>query len=64
MEEKATAKDTRARVIEGNSSANLVQKKNFQSHKFKNKNKFEGKGKFDGKNKVSQSTNFKKKTDK
>ena len=64
VEEKARAKDTRARVVEGNSSANLVQKKNFQSHKFKNKNKFEGKGKFDRKNKVFQSTNFKKKTDK
>jgi hypothetical protein len=42
----------------------VVQKKNFQSHKFKNKNKSEGKGKFDGKNKASHSTNFKKKTDK
>ena len=47
VEEKARAKDTRARAGEGKSSANLVQKKNFQSHKFKNKNKFEGKGKFD-----------------
>ena len=37
VEEKARAKDTRARGIEGGSSANLVQKKNFQSHKFKNK---------------------------
>ena len=64
MEEKARAKDTRARDFEGGSSANVVQKKNFQSHKFKNKNKSEGKGKFDGKNKASHSTNFKKKTDK
>src|SRR6266540_2119377 len=63
VEEKARAKDTRAQVVEGNSSDNLVQKKNFQSHKSKNKNKFEGKGKFDGKNKASQSTNFRKKTD-
>ncbi|KAK1629707.1 hypothetical protein QYE76_004022 [Lolium multiflorum] len=64
MTEKARAKDTRARDFEGGSSANVVQKKNFQSHKFKNKNKSEGKGKFDGKNKASHSTNFKKKTDK
>src|SRR5438105_11406127 len=64
VEEKARAKDTRARAGEGKSSANFVQKKNFQSHKFKNKNKFEGKGKFDGKNNASQSTKFKKKTDK
>jgi hypothetical protein len=66
VEEKARAKDkdTGARGFEGGSSANLVQKKNFQSHKFKNKNKFEGKGKFDGKNKASHSTNFKKKSDK
>ncbi|KAK1606798.1 hypothetical protein QYE76_030471 [Lolium multiflorum] len=64
VEEKARAKDTRARDFEGGSSANVVQKKNFQSHKFKNKNKSEGKGKFDGKNKASHSTNFKKKTDK
>src|SRR5438876_3459340 len=41
VEEKARAKDTRARGAEGGSSANLVQKKNFQSHKFKNKNKFD-----------------------
>ena len=32
VEEKARAKDTRARGIEGGSSANLVQKKNFHSH--------------------------------
>ena len=55
VEEKARAKDTRARGIEGGSSANVVQKQNFQPHKFKNK------GKFDGKNKVVQHTNFKKK---
>ena len=42
----------------------MVQKKNFQSHKSKNKNKYEGKGKFDAKNKASHSTNFKKKGDK
>ena len=36
VEEKARAKDNRARGIEGGSSANLVQKKNFQPHKFKN----------------------------
>ena len=51
VEEKARAKDTRARGIEGGSSANLVQKKNFQPHKFKNKGKFDGKAKFDGKKK-------------
>ncbi|KAK1648462.1 hypothetical protein QYE76_066267 [Lolium multiflorum] len=60
VEEKARAKDTRARSFEGGSSANVVQKKNFQSHKSKNKNN--GKGKFDEKNKASNSTNFKKKT--
>ncbi|KAK1626502.1 hypothetical protein QYE76_000817 [Lolium multiflorum] len=64
VEEKAIAKDTRARDFEGGSCANVVQKKNFKSHKFKNKKKYEGKGKFDGKNKASHSTNFKKKTDK
>ncbi|KAK1618066.1 hypothetical protein QYE76_023583 [Lolium multiflorum] len=58
--EKARAKDTRARSFEGGSSANVVQKKNFQSHKSKNKNN--GKGKFDEKNKASNSTNFKRKT--
>ncbi|KAK1607351.1 hypothetical protein QYE76_031024 [Lolium multiflorum] len=63
VEEKARAKDTRARGVEGGSSANLVQK-NFQSCKSKNKNKYDGKEKFDGKNKASQSTNFKRKTDK
>jgi hypothetical protein len=41
----------------------VVQKENFQSHKFKNKNKSKGNDKFDGKNKASNSTNFKKKTD-
>ncbi|XP_071678591.1 uncharacterized protein [Lolium perenne] len=61
---KARAKDTLARGAEGGSSANLVQKKNFKSHKFKNKGKFDGKSKFDWKNKPSQSTTFKKKTDK
>ncbi|KAK1684766.1 hypothetical protein QYE76_045614 [Lolium multiflorum] len=60
VEEKARAKDTRARSFEGGSSANVVQKKNFQSHKSKNKNN--GKGKFDVKNKASNSTNFKRKT--
>ena len=64
VEEKARAKDTRARGIEGGSSANLVQKKSSQSHKFKNKGKLDGKAKFDGKNKVVQHTNFKKKNDK
>ena len=64
VEEKARAKDTRARGIEGGSSANLVQKKNFQPHKFKNKGKFDGKAKFDGKNKDVQHKNFKKKNDK
>jgi hypothetical protein len=61
MEEKARAKDARARGFDGSSSAHVVQKNNFQSHKSKNKNKFEGKGKFDGKNKASQTINFKKK---
>ena len=64
VEEKARAKDKCARGTEGGSSANLVQKKNFQPHKFKNKGKFDGKAKFDGKNKVVQHTNFKKKNDK
>lgn len=70
VEEKARAKDTCARGIEGGSSANLVQKKNFQPHKFKNKGKFDGKenfdgkAKFDGKNKAVQHTNFKKNNDK
>lgn len=63
VEEKARAKDTRARGMEGGSSANLIQKKNFQSHKFKNKGKFDGKAKFDGKNKAVQHRNFKKKND-
>ena len=43
VEEKARAKDTFARGIEGGSSANVVQKQNFQPHKFKNKGKFDGK---------------------
>uniref|UniRef100_A0ACD5X409 Uncharacterized protein n=1 Tax=Avena sativa TaxID=4498 RepID=A0ACD5X409_AVESA len=64
VEEKAREKDTRARGTEGGSNANLVQKRNFQPHKFKNKGKFDDKGKFDGKNKASRSTSFKKKTDK
>ena len=64
VEEKAREKDTRARGLEGGSSANLVQKKNSQSYKPKNKNKSQGKGKLDGNNKPSQSTNFKKKTNK
>ena len=64
VEENARAKDTRARGIEGGSSANLVQKKNFEPHKFYNKGKFDGKAKFDGKNKAVQHTNFKKKNDK
>jgi hypothetical protein len=51
VEEKARAKDTRPRGAEGGSSANVVQNKNFQSHKSKNKS--DGKGKFDGKNKPS-----------
>ncbi|KAK1684077.1 hypothetical protein QYE76_044925 [Lolium multiflorum] len=38
----------------------ITEKKNFQSHKSKNKNN--GKGKFDEKNKASNSTNFKRKT--
>ena len=64
VEEKAGAKDTRAREIEGGSSANLVQTKNFQPHKFKNKGKFDGKAKFDGKNKAVQHTIIKKKNEK
>ena len=52
VEEKARAKDTRARVAEGGSSAHMVQKKNSQPNKYKNnKNKTQGKGKFDTKNK-------------
>ena len=64
VEEKTRAKDKTVRGFEGGSTANLVQRKNFQSHKFKNKNKTEGKGKFDGKNEATHSTNFKKKNDK
>jgi hypothetical protein len=64
VEEKARLKDKGAQGFEGGSSANMVQKRNFQSHKSKNKNKPEYKGKFDGKNKASHSTNFKKKGDK
>uniref|UniRef100_A0ACD5T9F1 Uncharacterized protein n=1 Tax=Avena sativa TaxID=4498 RepID=A0ACD5T9F1_AVESA len=63
VEEKARAKDTRPRGFDGSSSAHVVQKNNFQSHKFKNKNRSDGKGKFDGKNKAAQTTNFKKKTE-
>ena len=48
----------KTRGIEGGSSANVVQKQNFQPHKFKNK------GKFDGKNKAVQHMNFKKNNDK
>lgn len=56
VEEKARLKDkdSGSRGFEGGSSANLVQKKNFQNFKSKNKNKSEGKGKFDGMNKASQ----------
>jgi hypothetical protein len=67
VEEKAREKDTHPQGDEGSSSANVVQNKNFQSHKSKDKNnnKSDGKGKFDWKNKPSQSTNIKKKkTDK
>ena len=39
VEEKARAKDTRARVAEGASSAHMVQTKNFQPNKFKNNKK-------------------------
>uniref|UniRef100_A0ACD5WRZ8 Uncharacterized protein n=1 Tax=Avena sativa TaxID=4498 RepID=A0ACD5WRZ8_AVESA len=63
VEEKARAKDTCPRGFDGSSSAHVVQKNNFQSHKFKNKNRSDGKGKFDGKNKAAQTTNFKKKTE-
>ena len=52
VEEKARAKDTRARGFEGGSSANFVQKKNSQSYKPKNKSKSEDKGKFDKKEKA------------
>src|SRR3954466_3343543 len=55
VEEKTRAKDAHARGIEEGSNATLVQKRNFQPHKFKNKGKFDDKGKFDGKNKASQS---------
>src|SRR5438105_12566221 len=54
VEEKARAKDTRVKGHEGNSSTNLVQKKNFHSQK-KAKNKAENK------NNASQTTGFKKK---
>ena len=61
FEEKARAKDTRARVAEGASSAHMVHEKNFQPNQPQNnKNKSQGKGKFDAKNKPSHSTNFKK----
>ena len=62
VEEKARAKDTRARVAEVGSAAHMVQKKNYQPNKPKyNKKKYEGKGKPDNKFKPSSSTNFKKK---
>src|SRR5438105_1113529 len=51
-EEKARAMDTRVKRHEGNSSVNLVQKKNFQFQK-KAKNKAENK------NNTNQITNFK-----
>jgi hypothetical protein len=60
VEEMVRAKDTHSRDFEKDSSANVVYKKNFQSHKLKHKNKFEGNDKFDGKNTASRSTNFKK----
>ena len=62
VEEKARAKDTRARVVEGASSAHMVHEKNFQPNQQPQnyKNKCQGKGKFDAKNKPSHSTNFKK----
>jgi hypothetical protein len=60
VKEKVKANDTRARGFEGDSSTNVVQNKNFQSHKFKIKNKFEGKYKFNGKNKGSHLTNLKR----
>ena len=61
FEEKARAKDTRARVAEGASSAHMVREKNFQPNQPQNnKNKSQWKGKFDAKNKPSHSTNFKK----
>ena len=52
VEEKARAKDTRARGIEGGSSANIVQKKNFQPQKFKNKGKFDGKASLMGRTRL------------
>ena len=61
FEEKARAKDTRAWVAEGASSAHMVHEKNFKPNQPQNnKNKSQGKGKFDAKNKPSHSTNFKK----
>ena len=45
VEEKAREKYTHARSNEGNSTTNVVQKRNSQSHKSNNKNKFEGKNK-------------------
>lgn len=53
VEEKARAKDICAKIHEGNSSANLVQKKNFKFQK-------KAKGKSENTN-VSQTTSFKKK---
>ena len=64
VEEKARAKDTRARVAEAGSSANMVQKKQ-QPHKPKfNKSNSGSKGKSDGWFKPSQPTNFKKNNNK
>ena len=61
FEEKARAKDTRARVADGTSSALMVHEKNFQpSQPQNNNNKSQGQGKFYAKNKPSHSTNFKK----
>ena len=61
FEEKARAKDTRAWVTEGASSAHMVHMKNFEPNQPQNnKNKSQGKCKFDAKNKPSHSTKFKK----
>ena len=63
VEEKARAKDIQNRALEGGSTANFVQKKNSQSYKPKYKGKSKEKGKYDKSDKPSQSTNFKRKTD-
>jgi hypothetical protein len=56
VEEKARAKDTRGKGVVGISSANVVQKNNYNnSHKKKKKNKHENP------TKTKQTTNFKKK---